>query len=188
MIDHFRMAAPIYDRVLGPPNVDRLKRLLRLPVEGWMLDAGGGTGRVSEPLRPLTGGLAVADVSRAMLRRARNKPLVSIAAAAESLPFPDDAFQRVLAVDSLHHFSDPGRALAEFGRVLQPGGRLLIEEPDIRRFAVKIVAIAEKLFRMGSRFLSPREILHQIASTGLSARLEDRDLFRVWIIGDKPQA
>lgn len=186
MIDHFRFAAPIYDRVLGPPNTDRLKRLLNLPVPGWLLDAGGGTGRVSAPLASWTGRLATADVSLPMLRRARSKPLFPIGAGAERLPFAEGTFHRVLVVDSLHHFSDPVRSLAEFFRVLKPGGRLLIEEPDIRRVAVKMAALGEKLLLMGSRFLPPAEIMNQCAAAGFSARIAETDLFRVWIIGDKP--
>ena len=43
-------------------------------------------------------------------------------------------------------------------RVLKPGGLLVIEEPDIRTFGVKLIAIAEKLLLMRSHFLAPEEI------------------------------
>jgi SAM-dependent methyltransferase len=44
---------------------------------------------------------------------------------AESLPWPDAAFDRVLCVNSLHHFDDQPRFVAEARRVLRQGGGLI---------------------------------------------------------------
>ena len=44
-------------------------------------------------------------------------------------------------------------------RVLKPGGVLVIEEPDIRTFGVKLIALAEKLLLMRSHFLAPDGIM-----------------------------
>jgi ubiquinone/menaquinone biosynthesis C-methylase UbiE len=44
---------------------------------------------------------------------------------AESLPFPDAAFDLVLGHAVLHHIPDLPRAFAEFDRVLAPGGTIL---------------------------------------------------------------
>lgn len=46
-----------------------------------------------------------------------------------TLPYPDNAFDFVISSDVLEHISDEGRALAEWRRVLRPGGRLLIMVP-----------------------------------------------------------
>jgi SAM-dependent methyltransferase len=48
------------------------------------------------------------------------------------LPFADGAFDAVLIRDLLHHLSDRARALAEAHRVLRPGGRLTLIEPNAR--------------------------------------------------------
>jgi SAM-dependent methyltransferase len=45
---------------------------------------------------------------------------------AESLPFPDAAFDAVVAGFLLHHVGRPDRALDEFARVLRPGGRIAV--------------------------------------------------------------
>jgi SAM-dependent methyltransferase len=43
---------------------------------------------------------------------------------AESLPFPDDSFDTVVASMVLCSVTSPGRAAEEMGRVLRPGGEL----------------------------------------------------------------
>jgi ubiquinone/menaquinone biosynthesis C-methylase UbiE len=43
-----------------------------------------------------------------------------------SLPFPDRSFDLVVSSLSLHHWDDPGAAVAELARVLRPGGRVYV--------------------------------------------------------------
>ncbi|AOY57562.1 MULTISPECIES: class I SAM-dependent methyltransferase [Desulfococcus] len=187
MIDHFRFAAPVYDRLLGPPDRRLVTRLLRLPARGMLLDAGGGTGRVSTHLRNWVDGLVVSDLSRPMLAEAVRKDLWAVSAAAECLPFPDAAFDRILVVDALHHFRRQEVAVAEFARILKPGGRLLIEEPDLRRITARAVALVEKLLLMHSRFHPPSAIIGMMHESGISGRIAANGFFRVWITGDKPE-
>jgi demethylmenaquinone methyltransferase/2-methoxy-6-polyprenyl-1,4-benzoquinol methylase len=187
MFDHFDWVAFAYDRVLGKPDVERFRRLLRLPAQGWILDAGGGTGRVSAHLRTWAGGVVVSDLSRGMLRQALGKKVVSpVRAHAERLPFRDSVFDRVLVVDALHHFCDQGQSIADLLRVLKPGGRLLIEEPDLGLPVVRAVALLEKLFLMQSRFETPEAIRDRIAAHGLAAAVERGGGFRAWVWADKP--
>lgn len=187
MLDHFALLAPLYDRLIGPPTREETFRdLLRLPSSGWMLDAGGGTGRVSSTLRHLVDHLVVSDLSHQMLQQAHDKKnICSIQAHVERLPFADGTFERVLVVDALHHFCDQRESLYDLLRVLKPGGRLLIEEPNIHRFVVKGVAVAEKLALMRSHFLTPEAIRAIIVSYGYSASIRDDDRFRAWILVDK---
>jgi len=187
MIHHFDYLARIYDLFAGKPNLTVLRDLLALPIRGWMLDEGGGTGRVSYPFLSQAGGVVIADASFPMLREARRKGRLStVKSLAESLPFSDQCFERILVVDAFHHFHDPHSSMGELSRVLKQGGRLVIEEPDLRRWTVKAAALAERLMLMKSRFLSPFSILDMIEGCGLSARIAASDRFRVWIVADKP--
>jgi SAM-dependent methyltransferase len=56
----------------------------------------------------------------------------------ESLPFPDGSFDHVACMAALLYFRDPDRALAEFRRVLKPGGRLVMRSVN-RRNLYRIV-------------------------------------------------
>ncbi len=70
--------------------------------------------------------------------------------------------------DALHHVLNQESPLLELFRVLKVGGRLLIEEPDIRRFGVKVLAIGEKLLLMRSHFISPvaiAEVFKELPAT-----------------------
>jgi ubiquinone/menaquinone biosynthesis C-methylase UbiE len=190
VIWHFELLAPIYDRliapILGAPDPQRWRDLLRLPSVGWVLDAGGGTGRISAALRPLTEKVVVADLSRRMLRQARRRGLEGVVADVERLPFADGTFERVLVVDALHHFIRQQQSLGELVRVLRPGGRLLVEELDPRRFPVKLAALGERLLGMKSCFRSPQVFAGMLIAEGLSVRIEQDKGWAVWIIADKP--
>ena len=101
----------------------------------------------------------------------------------ERLPFADNTFDRVLMVDALHHVVYQGESVREMFRVLKPGGRLVIEEPDLRTFAVKLIAIAEKLALMRSHFLDPNQIA-ALFPPEAKVRIETED-HNAWIIAEK---
>jgi SAM-dependent methyltransferase len=62
-------------------------------------------------------------------RRARpNQTFVQ--GSAEALPFPDASFDLVTCQTLLIHVADPAVVLAEMWRVLRPGGRLMVAEPN----------------------------------------------------------
>lgn len=180
---HFNLLAPFYDRVIPFTRLDPMLRVLDLPHPGILLDAGGGTGRVAEALRPYVDWLVVADVSCRMIAQARQKGLSATSTQTEDLPFRDATFDRVLMVDALHHVLDQAKTVRELYRVLKVGGRLVIEEPDLRKFAVKLIAVAEKLALMRSHFLAPSQIARLFPSQAI-IRIESEEN-TVWIVVEK---
>ncbi len=182
---YFDLLAPIYDRFMPAPHPDLWMELLRLPIAGPLLDLGGGTGRIGNELRRLAGTVVVADVSVGMLRRARRKGLQAVAGDAAHLPFADGSFPRAVLSDALHHFPEPEAAIAEIFRVLASGGRLVIEEFDIRRLPIKALALTEKALLMGSRFPAPEAICAWLQAAGAATTIRRGPLFSVWIVGEK---
>jgi len=186
MFDHFGLLAPFYERVIPPPDVEQLCEFLGLPTPGTLLDAGGGTGRVSSQLEHLVDQLIITDSSAGMLAQARQKKKLRVLQShAEKLPFADESFERVLVVDALHHFSDQKKAIADLARVLKRGGIMVIEEPNIEYFRVKLIALAEKIALMKSHFLSPSVIQDELLSRDLITRIEKDSQFTAWIIAEK---
>jgi demethylmenaquinone methyltransferase/2-methoxy-6-polyprenyl-1,4-benzoquinol methylase len=188
-INHFGVIAPYYDRIIGLRNTDRLIRISGLPCRGTLLDAGGGTGRVTEALVGLVDQVVVADESAEMLLQAvRKSGLQPVRSKVERLPFADETFERVIMIDALHHVAHQQATADELWRVLKPGGRLVVEEPDIRTLIVKLVALGEKLALMRSHFLSPKKIAGLFENKKHpSARLRiEREGWNAWVVVDKP--
>lgn len=182
ILDHFGMIAPIYDRFIGSTKMDVWQQVLNLPFEGLLLDAAGGTGRVAQHVGCPLCQVVVADASFGMLREVHSKPgLLACATTIEGLPFVEGSFERVLMVDALHHVIDQRQACMEIWRVLKPGGRLVIEEPDVETGFGKLLALVEKLLLMRSHFLSARQMaaIFEGLPAEVTIRREDKN---VWLI------
>lgn len=185
LFDHFDFLAPLYEAFIRPQDPRELVALAGLPAEGALLDAGGGTGRVAQFLRAMAAPLVVADSSCEMLKEARRKNgLRPVCSCTETLPFPDSSFARILMVDALHHVHDQRQTARELWRVLQPGGRLVIEEPDVRTLSIQLLALAEKLALMRSHFFTPAQIASLFSYPNARVNVEARHL-SAWIIVEK---
>ena len=187
MPDHFSLAAPFYERVFGGVlDPAEIVHHLGLPVAGRLLDAGGGTGRVAQALRGMAGQIVVSDLSDGMLQQAAQKDgLHTVRAHTERLPFADAMFERIIIVDAFHHFCNQQGAIADLWRVLAPGGRLVIEEPNIDAWSVKLVGLIERLALMQSRLVSPRDMAQMLQSVGAQVAVHSTHAFNAWVVADK---
>ncbi|MGE3955649.1 MAG: class I SAM-dependent methyltransferase [Vicinamibacterales bacterium] len=98
-----------------------------------VLDAGCGTGHWLRTLRDQTPSRIVGvDRSGGMLAVARaaaaTDPLAQADAAA--LPFLPHTFDAVFCLNAVHHFADPSAFVREAGRVVTPGGGLMVAGLD----------------------------------------------------------
>ena len=106
-----------------------------------ILDAGCGSGPLFAALRDRGAIVTGIDKSAGMLELARRRlgddADLQVADLGSPLPFLDDTFDDVTASLVLHYLEDWGPALAELGRVLKPGGRLIVSVDH--PFAVNIM-------------------------------------------------
>lgn len=132
-----------------------------------MLDVGSGTGILSQFARKVRSDLlfTMIDPAAGMLRFAPDFAR-RVLGRAENLPFPERAFDAVFAGDSMHHFSDPRRAVGELRRVLRKGGVLVVFEIDPSSLIGAMITGGEKIFREPAHFLKPGELAGRLAEVG----------------------
>jgi ubiquinone/menaquinone biosynthesis C-methylase UbiE len=183
--DHFNAIAGLYNRAASFQASPALLQLLDLSEEIRLLDAGGGTGRVAKSLRNKVSMAVVADLSTGMLKYAHQKDLPSVCTPSEKLPFSSQSFERVIMIDALHHVIDQRSTVEEMWRVLSPGGKILIIEPDIHKFVMKLVAVGEKILLMRSHFLAHEKIKALFAGKTASIRIEKLDENQVMVLVEK---
>ena len=98
----------------------------------WILDVGTGTGFLALLLAELGHHCTGLDISHNMLEQAKKKGanfgnrLVFNFGDAEALPLPDNSVDVVVNRHLLWTLPDPRKALAEWLRVLKPGGQIII--------------------------------------------------------------
>jgi SAM-dependent methyltransferase len=102
-----------------------------LPPGARVADVGCGEGatvrRLGENHKLLAAGVDISPVLLAAARQ-REPALPLVRARAARLPIVGDAFDAVLAECTLSTMPDVGFALAEFRRILKPGGRLVLSD------------------------------------------------------------
>ncbi|MGW8247089.1 MAG: bifunctional demethylmenaquinone methyltransferase/2-methoxy-6-polyprenyl-1,4-benzoquinol methylase UbiE [Acidiferrobacterales bacterium] len=104
-----------------------------------VLDVAGGTGDLTKRIAPRigkTGKVILSDINSSMLEAGRDRladegivgNVEIVQANAESLPFPDKHFDRIIIGFGLRNVTHKDKALASMYRILKPGGQLLILE------------------------------------------------------------
>jgi SAM-dependent methyltransferase len=95
------------------------------------------------------------------------------------LPFDDAAFDAVVSTEAFHWFPDPGAALAEFHRVLEPGGRLLVAlvNPPTE-LQSRAAAAASRLVGEPFRWPTRRTMREAVEETGFRVEAQ-RFVFRL---------
>ena len=127
--DHSAGTAPTWaahaSRVYGPLAAELLAAAPH-PVRGRrVLDAGAGTGLVSDVLRAAGARPVAVDLSLSMLRwRAARRPPAAVADLSR-LPMRAGAVDDAVAAFVLNHLPEPVPALRELARVVRPGGAVL---------------------------------------------------------------
>ena len=140
--ERFTATADVFAKTARVTRVREAERLaeratagLAHPEKLLAIDLACGPGTYTRPLAARVGRAIGADVTPAMVEKARAEAardgitnIEFVRADVYALPFPDAVAGIVSCGYAFHHLTDPLRALAEMARVLQPGGRLAITD------------------------------------------------------------
>ncbi|MEO5723531.1 MAG: methyltransferase domain-containing protein [Ilumatobacteraceae bacterium] len=102
-----------------------------------MLEYGAGTGLVSQALRDTVGPVTLADTSAGMRDVMQAKINAGVIGDARvwdldlaTQPAPDEQFDIIVTVLTLHHIENVGAVLARFGELLDESGTLCVVDLD----------------------------------------------------------
>jgi MPBQ/MSBQ methyltransferase len=160
-----------------------------------VLDVGAGTGSLT--LQVLSRGVPAANVvmldqSEGMLEQAKRKPALDgvrkVLGDAQSLPFPDESFDRVTSSGAIYYWPDAVQAMREEYRVLKPGGRALaIGTLQPSAFGIRLIA------QTFNRFPTQEQYVHWFSAAGFAdvetvhvANPWNESQFAIAIVGTRP--
>lgn len=129
----FNELAPTWDAKSSSDSIFRMLQHFGVTPKDHVLDIGAGTGCVSKSLTRMvreSGRIVAVDFSENMLRQARSNlspyPILYTCSDACQMAFSNSRFDKIICYSSFPHFKSQECALAEFYRILNPGGRILI--------------------------------------------------------------
>jgi SAM-dependent methyltransferase len=105
-------------------------RLLADEPRGRLLDAAAGTGALIPKLLDLGFQAEACDIDPHAYRL--SNPGCRAVDLNAPLPYPDRTIDIIVCVEALEHLISPRHTLREFGRVLRPGGCLIISTPNVQ--------------------------------------------------------
>jgi SAM-dependent methyltransferase len=107
-----------------------------------VLDLGCGKAEFSRMLREAGWDVTVVDIDQDNVAYARSLGFKSFQVDLnKGLPFPDNTYQGVALIEVLEHIVGADLLISEIGRVLYPGGWLLLSTPNFAFYARRLRAL-----------------------------------------------
>ena len=164
---------------LRESRIRKLLRLLETETPGRLLDVGCAGGELAALLAARGWRVQGAEAEPVLLEAARARGVDARAVDLDRtpLPWPDGAFDAVVAAEVIEHVVDTDHLLAEIARVLRPGGALIVTTPNLASLENRLRLLLGRYpmwMDVGVegaghlRYYTPRVLRHQLARHGLT--------------------
>lgn len=121
-MEYYNTISKSYNELHGEEQIEKAKIILKyIKPKGLLLDIGAGTGISTKLFEKYCDCIAL-DPSKKLLDQYKGKKILG---KAEKLPFPDNHFDAIISLTSLHH-SNIKKALKEIERVAKPKAQIAI--------------------------------------------------------------
>lgn len=174
VVEHYAKLAPKYDQRwdrYSRATLDTVIEQIDFDKAESLLDVACGTGRFAEMIRSLKPSLSITgiDISPEMIEIAKRRLPSQIGVTwavgpAEALPVPDDSFDVVTCANAFHLVADSEKSLAEFMRVLKPGGTLVLIDWCREYLTIMAVLAGSRAFGRQYRRLRTRSELRSVVT------------------------
>lgn len=167
----------------SPWIIAQMKQLGFVTSETKVLDVGCGAGFLSNELAKLGVQVTGVDLSEESLKVAHKydatKSVHYQSADAYKLPFADQSFDVLTAMDFLEHVEHPDQIITEFSRVLRPGGififhtfnRNFLAYVVIIKFVEWLVKNTPKHLHVLHLFIKPKELSQYCDRAGMTVQV-----------------
>ena len=189
LFDHLAAGDTLYE--YAPDALATLDALVAH--KGRTLDVGCGDGTIGAALH--ADAVIAFDISPRCAQLANRRGIKALVAdGVGALPFPEHCFDTIYCVDVLHHLGGKWASIfAELDRVLRPGGKMAIVEPDARNPFVRWTQAPGSPIRVAPYHdepaIDPDELLPQLDTRGYAVACDPihiegeqtvRSVFPLW--------
>lgn len=166
-----------------PSHLAKVDRLLPLSERDRVLEVGAGAGHLTKRLAARGVDIVGVDANPNATEVAETDRVVTMRA--EDLQFADASFDAIISVHAIEHIPELEGALAEMGRVLRPGGRVLFiypAEPIMGLYAIPTSVILHgtplRAREVHCQKLWPARVRRMVAGLGWIETHREFNLFK----------
>lgn len=185
-MNFFNVIAPIY-KYIHPgarQTFEMVYKIGNFQKDDKLLDLGGGVGRVAGFFVGKVDDITVSDFSSGMIKTCKSiNGIKCVVSPAEKLPFENGVFDKIIIIEAIHHFDNLDKVLAEVKRILKPGGILIIEEINAKKFPAIAMEIIEKLLGMTSNIYTAQDLLPIFQKHGFEMKVYNEDKLFYYFVG-----
>ena len=123
-----------------PESVDELQNIvvsiLNKQKRGILLDAGAGSGKLSKKLKEIGYAVRACDIETQHFKP--NGITIDFADLNHKLPYSDNSFDYITAIELMEHLENPWNFIREAHRIMKPKGILIVSSPNMESLSGKI--------------------------------------------------